>query len=62
MFRALSPLNRRKKPEPSPFTLHDDEVALFAPHEDPLGDFGLDDEESQPQDGDFWIEPDCLDD
>jgi hypothetical protein len=54
--------SRDAKPLPNPFAPDEDEIALFAPNEDPLGDFGLDDEESQPEPGDFWIESDGEDD
>jgi hypothetical protein len=39
----------------------EDDLPDFDPElaaSDPLGDFGLDDEEAQPDFGDFWIEPD----
>jgi hypothetical protein len=53
---------RQPKQAPNPFTADEDEIPLFDPHQDPLGDFGLDDEEAEPQIGDFWIERPCFDD
>jgi len=41
----------------SAFILDEDECQVFGPDEDPLGDFGLDDEETFPDERDFWIEP-----
>jgi len=63
-IRGSPRANGREEPAPAdchddnPFIPYEDECQAFGPDEDPLGDFGLDDEETFPDERDFWIEPD----